>query len=414
MGQLGTERGGGGGVVSSKVFDMVLLAKPRSWKCNRGVLLKVLLINCMVIFLFIAWYQFSGARMTTTWGMNSGITRTSSSQKRSVGVHSYHIWNGIVDDGTIQFNVLGKRIAILYLMKGKDKEINEITQSIPLLQKNFNRRYGYPVIIFYENDQVDDGRVYQIGKTIATVLQKQTESELKGVDEIGVKLVFVGLKFDFPAGFTWDINRVRPDIAAEFGPRLPGYNHMIRFWFKLVFDHPLVRQLDYYLRLDTDSLILSEISGNLFDLGEEVKYAYVAIETDALFVTRGMDDEIDIFVSSHPEALQQMKENNFELPSKEDRDRHEPLLVYNNFEICHVPTFRSPRFVEFVNHIDATHQIYLSRWGDAPLRHFQMKLLLKSNEVKRLCHFEYRHTSHYICHKQDSSTCTERQDCVYS
>ena len=54
-----------------------------------------------------------------------------------------------------------------------------------------------------------------------------------------------------------------------------GYQHMSRFWTKGIFEQPLVKELQYYMRLDTDSLILSPV----FDIFEDaarrgVKYGY--------------------------------------------------------------------------------------------------------------------------------------------
>jgi hypothetical protein len=47
-----------------------------------------------------------------------------------------------------------------------------------------------------------------------------------------------------------------------------GYNHMIRFWMTYFFDQPDIQKLDYYMRLDTDSFILSKIK---FDIFQEVQ-----------------------------------------------------------------------------------------------------------------------------------------------
>lgn len=47
-----------------------------------------------------------------------------------------------------------------------------------------------------------------------------------------------------------------------------GYNHMIRFWMTYFFDQPDIKGLDYYMRLDTDSFILSKIE---FDIFQEVQ-----------------------------------------------------------------------------------------------------------------------------------------------
>eukprot|EP01135_Chromosphaera_perkinsii_P009471 Nk52_evm14s1763 gene=Nk52_evmTU14s1763 len=391
--------------------------------CTTRALLVQGVLLCVVV---TSWYSFPGPG-TASLPPSTLLAEDRDELRgeiKQVGIHSYRIWDEAVDGEGRHIRFDGQRgktrkAAILYLMKGKDKEINEIINSIRLLQKFFNRRFGYPVLIFYEKDEVGEGRINNIGNTITQALHAQSTSlppTQQGIDpEFGAQLVFVGIKFEFPGGFNGDINLIAPDVRAVFESRYPGYNHMIRFWFKMVFEHPLVKQLDYYCRLDTDSYIESDIEKDLFELGEDIKYAYVSIEKDMLFVTRGMEDEIERFVESHPNAAQQMKENKFELLPKEQRATQDPFLVYNNFEICHVPTFRSRRFIEFVEHIDSTNQIYLTRWGDAPLRYYEIHLLLDvEKEVKRLCGFNYRHTNaNYVCRKQNLESCNERQNCRF-
>lgn len=62
---------------------------------------------------------------------------------------------------------------------------------------------------------------------------------------------------------------------------------MIRFWMKSIFERPEIKKLDYYMRLDTDSFILTPVE---FDLFKAVKvnapflffvfYEYLGSRTD--------------------------------------------------------------------------------------------------------------------------------------
>jgi len=52
-----------------------------------------------------------------------------------------------------------------------------------------------------------------------------------------------------------------------------GYQHMSRFWMKTIFQHARVAELEFYLRLDTDSLLLSP----LLDLFADAAHRYECV-----------------------------------------------------------------------------------------------------------------------------------------
>jgi hypothetical protein len=67
-----------------------------------------------------------------------------------------------------------------------------------------------------------------------------------------------------------------------------GYNHMIRFWVKLFFEHPAqeVQALEYYLRLDTDSLVDSQIRYDIFERMRAREYVYGFHDTVRIFTAK--------------------------------------------------------------------------------------------------------------------------------
>lgn len=125
-----------------------------------------------------------------------------------------------------------------------------------------------------------------------------------------------------------------------------GYNHMIRFWMRNLFELPEIGALDYYMRLDTDSYILSPIHFDIFRVAEVwlcdsfvckisrllcarmwqyqsylccinicqaqgIKYAYNWVFYDANYVTLNMWNFVDQYVKTHPDTQENVRLNGF-------------------------------------------------------------------------------------------------------
>ena len=169
---------------------------------------------------------------------------------------------------------------------------------------------------------------------------------------------------------------------------------MIHFWWKEVFQLPQVRALQYYCRLDSDSFLLENIKDDFFVLMDENKYRYgyrVDMQ-EPQSVIRGLYDFVEDYMEQHPQSKSQALQNQYTIPSRQDRASASMPIFYNNFEIVHVPTFiESAEIQDFIDSVDESFNIYFDRWGDAPLRTVLCKLFLPNNQVHRFCHFGYFH-----------------------
>lgn len=169
---------------------------------------------------------------------------------------------------------------------------------------------------------------------------------------------------------------------------------MIHFWWKEVFQIPEVRALQYYCRLDSDSYLLDNVKDDVFSFMEEnnYKYGYRVDMDEPEYVIHGLHDFVEDYMEQHPKTKLQAQQNQFTLPPKPERITAGMPIFYNNFEIVHVPTFIETSAIQsFVDSVDETYNIYLHRWGDAPLRTVLCKLFLSNNEVHRFCNFGYFH-----------------------
>lgn len=282
-------------------------------------------------------------------------------------------WSFDIREGTVYVTEGELKAAFLYLLH--KEQVSMLRSSLILLRENYLGRFPAPVVVFY-----DPG-----------LTQSELSKTKKLVPE-GLQCFFVLVEnfFEFPSGYNQSALSQKPRSNREY----PSYNHMIRFWWRTVFHHPLVRQLDYFCRLDTDSFILSPIGYDIFRFMElnGKSYGYRALLNDAPEFTEGLFD----FLADYRKRFgktKNFKKNAVWIPKAHDRDSHGPKLFFTNFEVVDVQRFiKDQGIMQFIEEVDATHAIYLKRWGDAPLRYYQVSWYMDlARDVFQFCDFDYFH-----------------------
>jgi hypothetical protein len=158
-----------------------------------------------------------------------------------------------------------------------------------------------------------------------------------------------------------------------------NYHHMIRFWFKLIFEVEEIQQSEYVMRLDTDSRIIGKWF-NVFELMTVRQSVYLANE-EAKELEEALPGTMELrnlFFN-----YQSHKRLRFQDPEKvrsaftSDGIR----TYYNNFEVFQTKFFRRHDVRAWIDAIDASHGIYKYRWGDAILRYLTLALFAKDSQV---------------------------------
>ncbi|KAI8376089.1 nucleotide-diphospho-sugar transferase [Radiomyces spectabilis] len=283
--------------------------------------------------------------------------------------------------------------AIVFLIEFLDRPLAEnhremmrFNQSLWSLYENFSKDYpSYPILIFHESP-----------------FTPKYQKHYRNMWPSQLDITFYLIEFDLPPSFP----RHPPHelgLTSTNRRAFPGYNHMIHFFFKDIFDHPAIRDLDYYWRLDHDSEILSPVSVDLFEYmrRHRLLYGYRTVVTDARHVTHGLLSFFDRWRRdpSHQSIIPDLtcaalsQKNCLSIPSTlAERNAIQPLMYYNNFEIVHIPTWRSEPMRQLTDAVHDTNMIYWDRWGDAPLRYYAVQTMLDvKSQTMEWCHIRYRH-----------------------
>jgi len=248
-----------------------------------------------------------------------------------------------------------------------------LRQSIRSLQRNFNRRYRYPIVVFVEPelDNKPDRR------SIADMVLADGEST---PTSIYVQVV----RFRIPDY----VNASQVPLLAGFGAlkRTIGYRHMCRFHAGSVYDQPIVRSpgLEYGWRLDDDSLIRRPIDYDVFRVMQDggYQYGYRRISTGWSPVDYALWDAVDRYLNATPSLTPTFYR---EWPKNAAR-------YFNNFEVSDLRVWLSPQYYEYFNFVDRLGGIYYYKWGDAAIKTIAVTLFIPRNRTHRFTDIAYSHT----------------------
>jgi len=266
--------------------------------------------------------------------------------------------------------------AIFVLTQNNIERKIYLKTSLYFLFKNFNAKYKYPVIILHEGD-------YDI---------KSQEEILRSIrDECRSLVSFKKLDIDdFTIPTHIDNEKMQKSIELQPVPywRNAKYRSMCYFWIKNFIKY--MKDYEYVMRLDDDSIIEEPINIDLMDLAKtrDINYMSNIIHIDCSMCNYEMKD---LFTNIFPNKLDKINEmfvdhkldskmpyfQNFKELfkilkgydyDKDDVDLSMPIMYYNNFCIIKTTFWNSVEVQDIVDKIDKNGNIFYCRWGDAPLQ----------------------------------------------
>lgn len=250
-----------------------------------------------------------------------------------------------------------KKNCILYLARDRKDDYECLIRSLFFLKKNFLKENKCDIIIFHEKNYKK--------KIIKNVIK--------------LNIIFIKIRFKTPK-YSNNIKKKIPLIYPHHRSDKPGfslgYRHMCRFFSGSLYEKKILYDYDYYLRLDTDSFILSKIRYNIFDWAKKnnCHYGFIeeAVQFDHPTVTKGLWK-----LFNYPKNIQEGK------------------MFYTNFELGKISFFKSNSYKKFFNKIDKSAGIFTKRWGDAPIKYIGIKLLMSNRYISPVNGFLYQHSGSF-------------------
>lgn len=265
---------------------------------------------------------------------------------------------------------------ILYLTKDTPEDNQLLDKSLTALYKYYLKKYPTDVIIFCERTNLC--KDWNLNESFTT-----------NMDQFDIIRQTIDFHIpDYPKEILDQIPEYYPHPDKDtighsaYGSKgfTLGYRHMCRFFSGDIYNHPILQNYDYYLRLDTDSFILKPINYNIFDYAREYNYYYGYIKDAVQF--------------DHPKVVEGLW-NYCRMKYGDKVITPERQMFYTNFELGKMSWFLDKEYQEFYNHIDSSGGIYINRWGDAPIKKIGIDMLMDKKHQWPVADIAYQHGACY-------------------
>jgi len=150
---------------------------------------------------------------------------------------------------------------------------------------------------------------------------------------------------------------------------------MCRFFAGDMYNHEFFSNVKYLLRLDCDSYITDKVGFDFFKKMEETNAVYGMIgsrENEMDYVIEGLEDHLKKYFGK------KYKHN----------DIH--TTYDTHFELVDIQWFKSKAYMDYYESIEKTGNIYIKRWGDAPIKYQGVTQLCDPTRIYQFI-FSYKH-----------------------
>lgn len=264
-------------------------------------------------------------------------------------------------------------------------QIVAIKRTLETLAKNFFSKYEYPVVIFHPDWTAADRAAAEAKSTVPIFWQriKMDEGTLPEYYERDSVLQYFRSKH--PQG-----NVELPNKKMHGY----GYRMMCRFFGGLIFHAPLMREFDYYMRLDGGDSRLDHVGNDPFLEMQEKSYGYGFVKYASTKPVAGLMDSYRHFLHSTAGVVPSQE---LLKPFVGPGGNYNGKYYYNNFEVVRMSHFRTAIHWRFFMAVDQSGAFMCpggvrhggkcqhgnNGIGDADFRSLAVAVLFKPNQVKQ-------------------------------
>jgi alpha 1,2-mannosyltransferase len=265
----------------------------------------------------------------------------------------------------------------------RNEELEGIVSSIKQLEDRFNDQYKYPYIFLnnvnFTEEFKDTIKIYTNAEVKFGIIPKEHWSIPSWIDQSKMKKNWA--EADYPYH------------------DLESYRHMCRYQSGFFYKHPLVKDLDYYWRVEPDVDFVCNINFDPFRyLRDNNKLYGWTIPIDEIHSTiPTLMQTVDKYIDEN-DLRQSLPEDNAEIFIRNEfGEGYNGCHFWSNFEIASLSIWKSPSYEAFFNYLDKAGGFFYERWGDAPIHSIYLSLFLSIDKLHYFEEIGYRHSIFTHC-----------------
>lgn len=279
----------------------------------------------------------------------------------------------------VKSQVYNHRENATFLMLARNHDVYLVLETLQGIQDRFNDKFNYDYT-FLNDEPFTSDFIYLISTYIP-----------RGKVNFGI---IPKEHWSYPSHInTTACAEVRANFADIPYGDSESYRHMCRFYSGFFYKHEMVRQYQYYWRIEPDVKLFCDVNEDLFRIMREndKKYGY----SIALF------EYAETIPTLWPHVIKYIQERNLQpelLPMFTNKFGWYNLChFWSNFEIANLDVFNDPQYEDFFNYLDSAGGFFYERWGDAPVHSMAMMIMLGKNDLHWFDQIGYTHPPYVQC-----------------
>ncbi|KAL7314967.1 hypothetical protein PS15m_006480 [Mucor circinelloides] len=287
-------------------------------------------------------------------------------------------WNAVTNSTT--------KVKAAFVALVQEQDVYKLRNTMIELERTFNEREGYPWVIISDKVFSKKFREWITNASKAPVYFGQAPAvEWQEPYWVDIKRAEKNMK------------QMVKDLNIDHGESM-SWRRMTRYNMGFIAHHPLLRDLEYYWKVQPGSRYTCDILTDPFKTmkakGQKLSFALTMVENHENL--NEYFDVLDNFIINNKNILQPTSKSIFKgLLQEESRnkplDANNPLgehsghftncMIYNNFAIFSLQFLRSKEYTRYFDDLDASGGFLYHKWGDALPQTIAASLLLKRSEI---------------------------------
>ncbi|KAI5809340.1 nucleotide-diphospho-sugar transferase [Pyronema omphalodes] len=278
----------------------------------------------------------------------------------------------------------GERVNATFVTLARNSDIWEIARSIRHVEDRFNRKFNYDWV-FLNDKPFDDDFI------------KVTSNLVSGKTKYGL---IPEKHWSFPAHIDQDkAKKTREDMHAKgviYGDSI-SYRHMCRFESGFFFQQDLMKEYEYYWRVEPSIELYCDIDYDVFKYMKDnnKKYGFTLSLYEYIETIPTLWESTKAFMKEHPEHI--AEDNGMKFISDDGGNTYNRCHFWSNFEVGSLDFWRGQAYQDYFNKLDQDGGFFYERWGDAPVHSIAAALLLPKDELHFFNDIGYYHVPFTHC-----------------
>ncbi|OMH80090.1 Glycolipid 2-alpha-mannosyltransferase 1 [Zancudomyces culisetae] len=278
-----------------------------------------------------------------------------------------------------------RKVKAAFVSLVRNSDLHGIRKTIREVEDRFNRKFGYPYIFLNDVPFTDEFK--------------------QGVRD----LVSTNATFGLVEGEAWGypeyVDKNKAKEIREKSNYINGgsesYRFMCRFQSGYFYKHPLLKDLEYYWRIEPDVHYYCDVDYDPFLFMKENNkvYGWNMAPTEYMATVPTLWDSVDKFMKKYPQHIEPKNFINF---ITKDHKSYNGCHFWTNFEIANLDFYRSQKYEDFFKFLDKEGGFFYERWGDAPVHTIATALFLRKNQVHYFGDIGYYHPAMGFCPKNSN------------